>query len=83
MIKKWVIVVAMVVMACNVKAQNMVSPKPSLHCRPVYMGLSTGLENQSGMIGFNIDVPVARPISLGGGFKQLGDESICRRALLF
>lgn len=36
-------------------------------CPRFYIGLSTGLENQSGLIGFNMDVPI-KSFSLGAGF---------------
>lgn len=36
-------------------------------CPKLYIGVSTGLEMPSGLIGFNIDVPVTEKFSLGGG----------------
>lgn len=37
-------------------------------CPRAYMGLSTGINNNSGLIGFNVDVPVAPQFSVGAGF---------------
>jgi hypothetical protein len=36
-------------------------------CPKFYLGLSTGLENPVGLLGFNFDVPVSSQLSLGGG----------------
>lgn len=36
-------------------------------CPKVYIGTSTGLNNHSGLLGFNIDVPVTEQFSLGTG----------------
>jgi hypothetical protein len=36
-------------------------------CPKVYLGVSTGLENPAGLVGFNMDVPVTGQFSLGAG----------------
>ncbi|HEY1032038.1 MAG TPA: hypothetical protein VGD89_09705 [Flavipsychrobacter sp.] len=36
-------------------------------CPKLYIGVSTGLENPAGLLGFNIDVPVTQQFSLGAG----------------
>ncbi|MBN9485023.1 MAG: hypothetical protein BGO70_05120 [Bacteroidetes bacterium 43-93] len=36
-------------------------------CPKLYIGISTGIENPSGLIGFNVDVPVTQNFSLGAG----------------
>lgn len=39
-------------------------------CPKLYMGISSGIENPVGLIGFNIDVPVVQSFSLGTGFGR-------------
>jgi hypothetical protein len=41
--------------------------KTEQSCPKLYIGLSTGLENQSGLIGFNMDAPITGKFSLGAG----------------
>jgi len=36
-------------------------------CPKVYLGVSSGLENPGGLVGFQVDVPVTEWLSLGGG----------------
>lgn len=36
-------------------------------CPPVYLGTSTGINNQSGLLGFNIEVPIVEQFSIGTG----------------
>jgi hypothetical protein len=39
-------------------------------CPVLYLGLSTGLNNESGIMGFNIDLPLNKKLSLGAGFGE-------------
>ncbi|RYE24728.1 MAG: hypothetical protein EOP51_06440 [Sphingobacteriales bacterium] len=49
-------------------AQHMVRPQGnSGSCPKVYLGVSTGLENQAGLLGFTVDVPIVSQVSVGGG----------------
>lgn len=41
--------------------------RQSRSCSKFYLGLSTGIDNQSGIIGVNFDVPVTGRFSLGTG----------------
>src|SRR5215475_9756237 len=36
-------------------------------CPKWYIGLSTGFNNESGVLGINFDVPVAKQVSVGAG----------------
>ena len=37
-------------------------------CRKAYMGFSLGINNPTGIIGLDIDIPIATNISIGSGF---------------
>ncbi|MFI5196790.1 MAG: hypothetical protein ACHQD8_06850 [Chitinophagales bacterium] len=37
-------------------------------CRKAYIGFSTGINNPGGFIGVDIDVPIAKNVSIGAGF---------------
>lgn len=53
--------------ATALKAQPRNSGNRSFSCPKLYIGVSTGLENPGGLLGFNVDVPVTQQFSLGTG----------------
>jgi hypothetical protein len=66
--KKITMALAILVISIPVFAQQMVRSKNvRTSCPKVYLGVSTGLESQGGLVGFTVDVPVASQVSVGGG----------------
>jgi len=41
--------------------------KRAQSCPMAYIGLSTGINNETGLLGFNIDIPVLSSLSIGAG----------------
>jgi hypothetical protein len=37
-------------------------------CRKAYIGFSMGFNNPGGILGFDIDIPIVKSVSIGGGF---------------
>lgn len=66
MIKK-ILLATLVVVSCSFAAKAQRHYSGSNSCPKVYLGLSTGINNQTGLIGLNLDVPVTEYLSLGSG----------------
>jgi hypothetical protein len=74
---KKLLLLPLLALACTAAAQDSQQrdfPKPSRTgeersgaCPRVYLGLSTGINNNNGLIGINADVRVADAFSVGGG----------------
>ncbi len=69
MMKKIILVLAVFAISTTGFAQQMTRQKNStmVSCPKAYLGVSTGLENQAGLIGFIVDVPIVSQVSVGGG----------------
>lgn len=66
MIKK-ILLATLVIVSCSFAAKAQQHYSSSNSCPKVYLGLSTGINNQTGLIGLNLDVPVTEYLSLGSG----------------
>lgn len=72
-----VLSLSLLLLAATADAQNRGSRgRKSETCPKLYIGISTGIENPSGLMGFNMDVPV-KNLSLGAGtgFSSWGYKS--------
>lgn len=67
MVRKMLLSTALVATTTLSFAQQTTVPDRSSSCPKFYLGTSTGLENPSGLLGINIDVPLSSSVSIAGG----------------
>lgn len=67
--KKIVFALVVLAMTTSAFAQRMTRArdKSITSCPKAYLGVSTGLENQAGLLGFTVDIPIVSQVSVGGG----------------
>ncbi len=69
--KRLILLLCILSGAFYVQAQNAVPKKKNvaikdLKCPKAYFGMSTGMNNPNGILGFNVDIPY-KQVSVGGG----------------
>jgi hypothetical protein len=68
MMKNITLILAIVLLAAtNANAERYSSRSKKTECPYAYIGLSTGFGNPSGILGFNMDIPLMKQLSVAGG----------------